>query len=277
MSLVTTCTNEFKASLDIHSQTQELYASNPRKLRQILLKLVQSALQRSSSGIVQISVRTLAPDETPQQRLPLEDGAAMDSSPANFCPEPDVTFPITSLEADDYSQLEMYVHPWDLYNFPPCTILLVDSLGETHLALTQILKKYNFAWIHVYDVTQMPVQVEQRLPDLVLLDVGFPATAQMEMVRKMRDWEKNMHQSIVQKRRARGMKVNAAQQKIPVIAFSSYADEGEDARLIRCGCSDVLHKPLSPAALIEKLVSWLAAWEEEENPAPKENHISKMA
>ena len=140
--------------------------------------------------------------------------------------------------------------------------MIVDDLGETHLALAQILKPYHFGWIHIYNVEETLNCVQRYFPDLILMDVCFPGSRQTQTIRQIREWEQTLYQAAGATRpRREGEPVVG---NIPIIAFSSYVDSSQDELLTASGCSDILHKPLSPASLVTMLAKWLAAWEKPE-------------
>ncbi len=253
------CNNQFNLVLDVQDKNPQCFLSDSDQMRRLLVNLVQSAIRYSSEQIVQISVR-IQENKSGMKRLELnrsESVWAADSGAEN--PEPiNQTF-CSAIPTVKPVSVEL-----KRYEFPPCTILIVDDLGETHLALAQILKPYHFGWIHIYNVDETLDNVQRYFPDLILMDVCFPGSRQTQIVRQVRQWEQTLYQAAKATKQNKGNKSLPAAGNIPIIAFSSYVDSAQDNLLLDSGCSDILHKPLSPEALVTMLAKWLAAWEVQE-------------
>lgn len=249
--------NQFNLVLDVQDKNPQSFLSDSDQMRRLLVSLVQSAIRYSSEQIVQISVR-IQEDESGVKRISLnrpdDMPTELDSSLADIqpCCEP---------FCSNVPSIKPNAKQWSRFEFPPCTILIVDDLGETHLALAQILKPFHFGWIHIYNVDETLDKVQRYFPDLILMDVCFPGSRQTQIVRQIRAWEQSLYQA------ANGTGQTSANApvpiagNIPIIAFSSYADPAQDEALLASGCSDILRKPLSPESLVTMLAKWLAAWE----------------
>ncbi len=82
----------------------------------------------------------------------------------------------------------------------------------------------------------------------ILMDCQMPELDGYQAVAEIRHLETAMHA-------AQG---GAAQQRVPVIALTAHALEGEREKCIDAGMDDFLTKPLRAAALREKLMCWLS-------------------
>ena len=251
------CNNQFNLVLDVQDKNPQCFLSDSDQMRRLLVNLVQSAIRYSSEQIVQISIR-VQENKSGIKRIGLN--------------RPDCVFAVEDSDAENPKQINQTLCSAvpsvnsvsvDLsrFEFPPYTILIVDDLGETHLALAQILKPYHFGWIHIYNVDETLDNVQRYFPDLILMDVCFPGSRQTQIVRQIRQWEQTLYQAASATRQNKKDESVPVAGNIPIIAFSSYVDSAQDRLLLESGCSDILHKPLSPEALVTMLAKWLAAWE----------------
>lgn len=272
------CNNQFNLVLDVQDKNPQSFLSDSDQMRRLLVSLVQSAIRYSSDQIVQISVR-VQEDDDGVKRISL-------NRPDNLSTEIDSCYAVSEQQSEKPCSSIPSVKPVSVdlnrFEFPPCTILIVDDLGETHLALAQILKPYHFGWIHTYNVDETLDKVQRYFPDLILMDVCFPGSRQTQIVRQIRAWEQSLYRASNAARQNREREPIQTVEptssnepiqtvgKIPIIAFSSYADPKQDDLLLASGCSDILHKPLSPESLVTMLAKWLSAWE---NPDESENDV----
>lgn len=269
------CNNQFNLVLDVQDKNPECFLSDSDQMRRLLVSLVQSAIRYSSDQIVQISVR-VQQDESGVKSVSLNHPDKLSTKNDSCCSTPEHSCEKLCSNIPSVKPVSV---DWSRYEFPPCTILIVDDLGETHLALSQILKPYHFGWIHIYNVDETLDKVQRYFPDLILMDVCFPGSRQTQIIRQIRAWEQSLYRAARQNREREPIQTvepNCSNEpiqtvgKIPIIAFSSYVDSKQDELLLASGCSDILHKPLSPASLVTMLAKWLSAWE---NPDESENDV----
>ena len=272
------CNNQFNLVLDVQDKNPQCFLSDSDQMRRLLVSLVQSAIRYSSDQIVQISVR-VQEDESGVKRISLNRPDSLSTESDTCCTTPEQR---SETLCSNIPSIKPVSIDWSRFEFPPCTILIVDDLGETHLALAQILKPYHFGWIHIYNVNETLDRVQRCFPDLILMDVCFPGSRQTQIIRQVRAWEQSLYQAsnVARQNREREpiqtVKPSCAVEpiqtvgNIPIIAFSSYIDSEQDELLLSSGCSDILHKPLSPESLVTMLAKWLSAWE---NPDEAENDV----
>jgi two-component system cell cycle response regulator DivK len=74
-------------------------------------------------------------------------------------------------------------------------------------------------------------------PDLILMDIQLPVMDGYEASRRI--------------------KSNPELQHIPIIAVTSYALAGDEARTLAAGCDGYIAKPFSPRLLLEKIREFL--------------------
>ena len=79
---------------------------------------------------------------------------------------------------------------------------------------------------------------ETHRPDLILMDIQLPGIDGYEVTRRLRQ--------------------NRALARTPIIAVTSYALSGDDAKALAAGCDAYIAKPFSPRALLAKVRECLA-------------------
>jgi two-component system, cell cycle response regulator DivK len=81
------------------------------------------------------------------------------------------------------------------------------------------------------------VRSHETASDLILMDIQLPLMDGYEATRRI--------------------KSNPEMKKVPVIAVTSYALAGDDAKALAAGCSCYVTKPFSPRALLAKVREYL--------------------
>jgi two-component system cell cycle response regulator DivK len=77
-----------------------------------------------------------------------------------------------------------------------------------------------------------------RRPDLILMDIQLPLMDGYEAAQRIRS--------------------NPEMKQVPIIAVTSYALAGDDAKALAAGCNAYVSKPFSPRALLAKVREYLA-------------------
>jgi len=75
--------------------------------------------------------------------------------------------------------------------------------------------------------------IGRQRPDLILMDIQLPAMDGYEAMRRIR--------------------ANQELKAIPIIAVTSYAPAGDEAKALAAGCNAYVTKPFSPRALLAKV------------------------
>ena len=95
-----------------------------------------------------------------------------------------------------------------------------------------------------YEITEVEssedalAAVAKQRPDLILMDIQLPIMDGYEATRRIR--------------------ANPEMTTIPIIAVTSYALAGDEAKALAAGCNAYVTKPFSPRALLAKVREYLA-------------------
>ncbi len=117
-------------------------------------------------------------------------------------------------------------------------ILLVED-GEFNRELFIQLLEDDYELVVAEDGVQGVKRAEEERPDLILMDLGLPILDGWEATRRI--------------------KAQRALKDIPIIAVTSHAMVGEEAKALDAGCDDYLPKPIDEDELRKKLQKYLSS------------------
>ena len=112
------------------------------------------------------------------------------------------------------------------------TILVIEDQEFNRELLVQILEDF-YDVIVAVDGAEGLASAERDRPDLILMDFGMPV---------MDGWEAT-----------RRIKAQPALRGIPVIAITSHAMVGDEAKARGVGCDDYMAKPIHEDELLAKI------------------------
>jgi len=112
------------------------------------------------------------------------------------------------------------------------TILIIEDQELNRDLLVQILEDF-YDVIVATDGAGGLARAEQDRPDLILMDFGMPV---------MDGWEAT-----------RRIKAKPALRGIPIIAITSHAMVGDEAKARSAGCDDYMAKPIHEDELLAKI------------------------
>lgn len=115
-------------------------------------------------------------------------------------------------------------------------ILVIDDAEFNRDLLVQLLAD-NYQVIVAADGEQGLQKAALEQPDLILLDLGLPGISGWETSRRFKADERFQH--------------------IPVIAVTSHAMVGDEARAREAGCDDYLAKPIDENELLAKIRKYI--------------------
>src|SRR6516164_2162261 len=118
-------------------------------------------------------------------------------------------------------------------------ILVVEDQEDNRRILRDLLGIAGFELIEAESGEDALAAVMTRRPDLILMDIQLPQMDGYEATRRI--------------------KSNPEMKEIPVIAVTSYALAGDDAKALAAGCIAYVSKPFSPRASLAKVREYLGA------------------
>jgi two-component system cell cycle response regulator DivK len=116
-------------------------------------------------------------------------------------------------------------------------VLVVEDQEDNRKILRDLLGATGFEVLEANDGAAGVEAAACERPDLILMDIQMPDMDGYEATRRI--------------------KANPASALIPVIAVTSYALSGDEAKAKAAGCDGYVTKPFSPRALLAKVRAWL--------------------
>ena len=112
-------------------------------------------------------------------------------------------------------------------------ILIVEDQADNRRILRDMLSNAGYDLIEAESGEEALTAVEAQRPDLILMDIQLPVMDGYEATRRIR--------------------LNPELKSIPIIAVTSYALAGDEAKALAAGCNAYVTKPFSPRALLAKV------------------------
>jgi two-component system, cell cycle response regulator DivK len=116
-------------------------------------------------------------------------------------------------------------------------ILVVEDQEDNRQILRDLLGNAGFDLIEAENGEEALAVIATKRPDLILMDIQLPIMDGYEATRRIR--------------------ANPAMKDVPIIAVTSYALTGDDAKALEAGCNAYVTKPYSPRALLAKVREYL--------------------
>ena len=117
-------------------------------------------------------------------------------------------------------------------------ILIVEDQEDNRRILRDLFANAGYTLIEAESGEEALTALATSRPDLILMDIQLPVMDGYEATRRIR--------SIPD--------LNS----IPIIAVTSYALAGDEAKALAAGCNAYITKPYSPRALLTKVREYLA-------------------
>ncbi len=112
-------------------------------------------------------------------------------------------------------------------------ILVIEDTEDNRQIIRDLLTSAGYEMIEAVDGAQGVAMATEHKPDLILMDMQLPVLDGYEATRRI--------------------KANPALAHIPVIAVTSYALSGDEAKTKAAGCNAYVAKPFSPRQLLAKV------------------------
>ena len=116
-------------------------------------------------------------------------------------------------------------------------ILVVEDTEDNRQIVGDLLSSAGYELIEAVDGLQGVAAAEREKPDLILMDIQLPGIDGYEATRRIR--------------------ANPEIAKVPIIAVTSYALSGDEAKTREAGCDGYVAKPFSPRQLLAKIREFL--------------------
>ena len=117
-------------------------------------------------------------------------------------------------------------------------ILVIEDTEDNRRILRDLLTAAGYDVIEAVDgMTGVAIAIERR-PALILMDIQLPVIDGYEATRRI--------------------KADPTTQNIPIIAVTSYALAGDEAKAREAGCNGYIAKPYSPRLLLQKVREFVA-------------------
>ncbi len=112
-------------------------------------------------------------------------------------------------------------------------ILVVEDQEDNRRIIRDLLAATDYVITEAVNGEEALAAVARERPDLILMDIQLPVMDGYEATRRI--------------------KADPALRSIPIIAVTSYALSGEEAKVRAAGCDDYVAKPYSPRQLLAKI------------------------
>jgi len=116
-------------------------------------------------------------------------------------------------------------------------ILVVEDQEDNRRILRDLLGNAGYELVEVGTGEEAVAAVGAQRPDLILMDIQLPVMDGYEATRRI--------------------KSNPDMETVPIIAVTSYALAGDEAKARAAGCNAYVSKPFSPRALLAKVREYL--------------------
>jgi two-component system cell cycle response regulator DivK len=120
-------------------------------------------------------------------------------------------------------------------------ILIIEDQEDNRTILRDVLSAAGYVLIEAVDGREGVKLARSERPDLILMDIQLPVLDGYEATRQIR--------------------AIGELKSIPIIAVTSYALSGDEAKARAAGCDGYVTKPFSPRQLLAKVREYMPAEE----------------
>jgi CheY-like chemotaxis protein len=109
-------------------------------------------------------------------------------------------------------------------------ILIVED-NPVNLKLARVILQHEgYETVGAGDAEEAETVIRERVPDLILMDLGLPGKDGYEFTRELRGRRETEH--------------------VPILAVTSFGMKGDPARSLEAGCDGHLTKPIDRSTLV---------------------------
>jgi two-component system cell cycle response regulator DivK len=116
-------------------------------------------------------------------------------------------------------------------------ILVVEDTEDNRQIIRDLLTSAGYEMIEAVNGEEGVAKAAEHRPDLILMDIQLPVIDGYEATRRIKAQPELKH--------------------IPIIAVTSYALSGDEAKTREAGCDAYVAKPFSPRQLLAKIREFL--------------------
>jgi two-component system cell cycle response regulator DivK len=116
-------------------------------------------------------------------------------------------------------------------------ILVIEDTEDNRQIVRDLLSSVGYELIEAVDGLEGVAAAEREMPDLILMDIQLPGIDGYEATRRIR--------------------AIPALATVPIIAVTSYALSGDEAKTREAGCDGYVAKPYSPRQLLAKIREYI--------------------
>jgi two-component system cell cycle response regulator DivK len=116
-------------------------------------------------------------------------------------------------------------------------ILVIEDTEDNRQIIRDLLTSFDYELIEAVDGAEGVAMAQSHHPDLILMDIQLPVIDGYEATRRIRAIPDLV--------------------KVPIIAVTSYALSGDEAKTRAAGCDGYVAKPFSPRQLLAKIREFL--------------------
>jgi two-component system cell cycle response regulator DivK len=116
-------------------------------------------------------------------------------------------------------------------------ILVIEDTEDNRQIIRDLLSSVGYELIEAADGVAGVALAQKERPDLILMDIQLPEIDGYEATRRIRAVPELA--------------------KVPIIAVTSYALSGDEAKTREAGCDGYVAKPFSPRQLLAKIREFL--------------------
>ena len=116
-------------------------------------------------------------------------------------------------------------------------ILVIEDTDDNRQIIRDLLTAFDYELIEAADGAEGVAQAQSQHPDLILMDIQLPEMDGYEATRRIRAIPELA--------------------QVPIIAVTSYALSGDEAKTRAAGCDGYVAKPFSPRQLLAKIREFL--------------------
>ena len=116
-------------------------------------------------------------------------------------------------------------------------ILVIEDTEDNRQIIRDLLSSVGYELIEAMDGASGVALAQKERPDLILMDIQLPEIDGYEATRRIRAIPELA--------------------KVPIIAVTSYALSGDEAKTREAGCDGYVAKPFSPRQLLSKIREFL--------------------